>query len=121
VADGVCEESGGCSQTPVVGGLPGQVGEEVAEPTAREAQPAALGVAAEQDLGDGQADQLGVREAGRSARTLTAAKLDEEVVNLDVEFHDEGVELWCHTSLFGTLAFLVTACFLIVANSASLI
>jgi hypothetical protein len=75
----------------------------------------------EQDLGDGQANQFGVRETRRSARTLPDAKLDEKVVDLDVEFHDEGVELWCHTSLFGALALLVTACFLIVANSASII
>jgi hypothetical protein len=121
MSDVECEEPGGRSQTPVVRGLPGQVGEEVAEPAAREPQPAVLGVAAEQDLSDGQADQLGVREAGRSPRTLPAAQLDEEVVDLDVEFHDEGVELRCHTSLFGTLAFSVTAGFLIAANSTSLI
>jgi hypothetical protein len=121
VADGVCEKPGGCSQTPVVGGLPGQVGEEVAEPSAREAQPAALGVAAEQDLGDGQADQLGVGEARGSARTLPGAQLDEEVVDSDVECHDEGVEFGVHKPVLGALALLVTACFLIVANSASLI
>jgi len=52
----------------VVSGLLGQVGEEeVTEPVLGEAQPAALGVEAEQDLGHGQADQLGVGEARRSA------------------------------------------------------
>src|SRR5215467_2914525 len=70
VADGVCQGPGGRSQTPVAGGLPGQLGQEVAEPAARAAQPAALGVAAEQDLSDGQADQLGVGEARRSAWAL---------------------------------------------------
>jgi hypothetical protein len=55
------------------------------------------------------------------SRALADPQLDEEVVDLDVEFHDEGVEFGCHTSDLGALAFLVTACFLIVANSASLI
>jgi hypothetical protein len=121
VAEGVCEEPGGCSQTLVVGGLSWQVGEEVAEPTAREPQPAALRVAAEQELSDGQADQLGIREARRSTRALSDAKLDEEVVDFDVEGRDEGVELRCHTSLFGALALLVTACFLLVADWESFI
>jgi hypothetical protein len=92
----------------------------VAQPAAHEPQPAALRVAAEQDLGHGQADQLGVGKARWSARTLPYAQLDEEVVDFDVECRDEGVELRCHTSLFGALALLVTACFLAVANSESL-
>ena len=76
----------------------------MADPAAHEPQPAPLRVAAEQNLSDGQADQLGIREARRATRALSDAKLDEEVVDFDVECGDEGVELRCHTSLFGALA-----------------
>jgi hypothetical protein len=93
----------------------------VAQPAAREPQPAALGVAAEQDLGDAQADQFGVGEARRSAGTVPDAKVDEEVVDLDVECRDEGVEFGVHRPFLGALALLVTACFLIVADSESFI
>jgi len=93
----------------------------VAEPAARKPQPAALGVAAEQDLGDGQAGQFSVGKARRSARALADAELDEEVVDLDVECRDEGVEFGVHKPVLGTLALLVTACFLIVADSESFI
>ena len=89
----------------------------MAEPAAREAQPAALGIAAEQDLGHGQADQFGVGEARRAARAMPEAQLDEEVVDFDVECRDEGVEFRCHTSVLGALALLVTACFLFTASS----
>jgi hypothetical protein len=117
----VCEEPGGCSQTPVVSGRLRQVGKEVAEPTGSEAQPATLRVAAEQDLGDGQADQLGVGEARRSARASSDVQIDEEVVDFDVECRDEGVEVGLHNPFLGALALLVTACFLFTANSEALI
>jgi hypothetical protein len=35
---------------------------------------------------------------------------------LDVECHDEGVEVGCHRPYLGALALLVTACFLFTAN-----
>src|SRR5579884_1452266 len=44
---------------------------------ASEARSAALGVEPEQDLGDGQADQLGVGEARWSAGTLPDAERDD--------------------------------------------
>jgi len=117
----VCEEPGGCSQTLVVSGRLRQVGKEVAQATGCKAQPAALRVAAEQDLGDGQANQLGVGEARRSARALSDAQLDEVVVDFDVECRDEGVELGVHKPLLGALALLVTVCFFFAANSEALI
>jgi hypothetical protein len=40
---------------------------------------------------------------------------------LDVECHDEGVEVGVHTPVLGALALLVTACFLSVANLESII
>jgi hypothetical protein len=40
---------------------------------------------------------------------------------LDVECRDEGVELRCHTTHFGALAFLVTANFLSVATLEAII
>ena len=118
---GLCEEPAGGPQTLVVGGRLGQVGEEVAEAALGEPQPAAFGVAAEQDLCHGQADQLRVSKARRPAGASAALQQGEEVVDLDVECRDEGVELGLHTPLPGTLAFLVTACFPAVANSEALI
>ena len=73
------------------------------------------------NLGDGQADQLGVGEARRSARTLAHAEQSEEVVDFDVACHDEGVEFGLHTPVLGALALLVTACFFFTANSESII
>jgi hypothetical protein len=72
-------------------------------------------------LGDSQADQFGVGEARRPARALSNAELDEEVIDLDVECHDEGVEFGLHTPVLGALALLVTACFPFTANSEALI
>jgi hypothetical protein len=53
---------------PVVAGLPGDIEEQVTQAVTDEPQPAALAVAAQQDLGNGQADQLGVQQPGRPAR-----------------------------------------------------
>jgi len=75
----------------------------------------------EQDLGHGQADQLGVGEARRSAGALPDAQPDEEVVDFDVACRDEGVEVALHTSRLGALALLVTAHLLVVADSESFI
>jgi hypothetical protein len=66
------------------------------------------------------------REATRAARTRAArtradTKLNEEVVDLDVECCDEGVELGFHKPLLGVLSFLVTANFPSVANSEAII
>ncbi len=121
MADGAGQEPGGGAQASVVSGLLGQVGEEVTEPVLGEAQPAALGVEAEQDLGHGQADQLGVGEARRSAGALPDAQPDEEVVDFDVACRDEGVEVVLHTPLLGTLALLVTAHLPVVADLESFI
>jgi hypothetical protein len=113
------ERLGRGSQALVGGGLLGQGGEEVSEPVPRQAQPAGLGVEAEQDLGHGQADQLGVGEARRLAGTPPDAEQDEEVVDGDVPCRDEGVELGLHLPLLGALALLVTACFPSITNSES--
>ena len=80
-------------------------------------QPAPLGATAEQDLGHGQTDQLGVAELGTPARSLARA---EQVINHDVECDDEGVEVGVHeaslevdvafaTPTLGALALVVTA------------
>ena len=59
------------------------------EPVTDKAQPVALGAGAEQDLGHGQADQLGVAEPGRTAWSQARA---EQVVDGDVQCGDEVVE-----------------------------
>jgi hypothetical protein len=93
----------------------------VADPAAHEPQPAPLRVAAEQNLSDGQADQLGVGKARRPARAVAHTEQLGEVVDLDVECHDEGVEVGMHKPVLGALALLVTACFPVVADSESII
>ena len=86
----------------------GQVRKEVAKSAVGEPQPAALGVVAEQHLGDGQANQFRVGEPLRSARTLAPAEKREKVVDLDVKCHDEGVECWFHKLGFDALALSAT-------------
>jgi hypothetical protein len=88
----------------------------VAKAAVGEPQPAPLGVAAEQHLGHGQTDQLGVAELGPAAWTAAWA---EQVIDHDVECDDEGVEVGVHeaslevdvasaTPTLGALALLVT-------------
>ncbi len=74
----------------VVGRLLGQAGEEVTEAGPGEAQPAAFAREAEQHLGHGQADQLGVGELRRPAGPPARA---EHVVGGYAECGDEGVEV----------------------------
>jgi hypothetical protein len=73
--------------------LAADVGEQVPEPAADRAQPAPFGVIAEQDLGDGQTDELGVRQLGWM--TWSPAGL-QQVINGDVECDDEVVETGVH-------------------------
>jgi hypothetical protein len=81
------------AQPLVVAGLVGQIREQVAQPSAGEPQPAPFAVAAEQDLGDRQTDQLGVRQLGAASRSEPRA---EVVVDGDVECDDEVVETGVH-------------------------
>jgi hypothetical protein len=87
------------------------------QPLAGEAQPAPLGAEPQQDLGDGQADQLGIGELGRAAWPAAGA---QQLVDSDIQCDDEGVEVGAHeasqevdeavaTSTLGTLASVVTA------------
>ena len=66
----------------VVAGLLRQVGKEVSEAPDREAEELAVVAEAEEDLGDRQADQLGVGDLRRSAG---ATALGQEVVEQDVK------------------------------------
>jgi hypothetical protein len=93
-----------------------------------EPKPAPFAVAAQQDLGDGQTDQLTFGQLGWPAG---ADALVEEVVNGDIECNDEVVEDGAHeaslevdavvaTSILGGLVASVTPR-LARPNSASLI
>jgi hypothetical protein len=57
------------------------------------AQPAAFGVVAEQDLGDGQADQLAVGQLGWPARPVAGL---QQLVDGDLQCDDEVVETGVH-------------------------
>jgi len=89
----------------------------VAQPLAGEPQPAPFAVEAEQHLGDGQTDQLGIAELGLATGAMPGA---EAVVEGDVQCRDEGVEIGVHeasqevdvafaTPTLGALVSLVTA------------
>jgi hypothetical protein len=93
VPDGQRQQVLGCSQPLVIGALAWQVGEQVAEPGVREPKPAPLGCKAEEDLGDRQADQLGIAELGAAAGAKPWAK---QVVDGDVQCGDEVVETGVH-------------------------
>ena len=92
----------------------------MSQPAVAEPQPAVLAVAAEQDLGDGQADQLGVRQARLAARMPAAWVGSQPLVDGDVQCNDEVVETGGHgaslevdvaraTPTLGGLVSLVTA------------
>lgn len=67
--------------------------EEMAQAPARERKELAVVGAVEEHLGDGQRDDLGVRELGPAARPRA---LREEIVHPDVKCGDEGVEVGAH-------------------------
>jgi hypothetical protein len=94
----------GCSSTPFppttltqqttgIGGLTAHIGEQVPQPVADCPQPAALGVIAQQDLGDDQTDKFGVAESGRPGRP--AARF-QQLVDGDVQCDDQVVEDGTH-------------------------
>jgi hypothetical protein len=93
--DGGGDQGCCCAQPLVVGRRGGQVGKQVAHTVVGEPQPAPLGVAAQQDLGHRQADQLGVGQLGGTAWSSAGA---EQVVDGDVQCGDEGVEIGVHAA-----------------------
>jgi hypothetical protein len=93
VAQGQGDQRRGPAQPPVVGRGGRQIREQMAQPAAGEPQPAPLAVEAEQHLGDGQTDQLGVTQLGLAARAVSGP---EQVVDGDLQCRDEGVEVGVH-------------------------
>ena len=79
----------------VVAGLLRDVGEEVAEAATGEAQEAPLVGAVEEDLGDGERDQLGVGDPRRAARS---AALRQEIVGEHIKCGEKGVEVGEHVA-----------------------
>jgi hypothetical protein len=65
----------------------------VPQPVGDRSQPAAFGAVAQQDLGDGQTDELGVAEFGRPARSPAWF---QQLVDGDVQCDDEVVETGVH-------------------------
>jgi hypothetical protein len=117
VPDGQAELVASGTQALVVAGLAGQVREQVPQPGADEPQPVAFGAGPQQDLGDGEGDQLGVGQLGWTAWSQPWA---QQLVDGDVQCDDEVVETGVHgaspevdvaraTPTFGDLVSLVTA------------
>jgi hypothetical protein len=65
----------------------------VAEASTGKAQPTPFGVEPQQDLGDGQTDQLGVAQLGAAAWPSART---QQLIDGDVECDDEGVEVGAH-------------------------
>jgi hypothetical protein len=91
----------------------------MAKPAIAEPDPAVLVVAAQQDLGDGQADQLAVGQPRLAAGTPTPWVGAQQLVDGDVQCDDEVVETGAHeaslevdvaqaTPTLGGLVFVVT-------------
>jgi hypothetical protein len=68
----------------------------MSQPAVAEPQPAVLAVAAEQDLGHGQADQLAVGQPRLAARAAGAGVGAQQLVDGDVQCDDEVVETGAH-------------------------
>jgi hypothetical protein len=81
------------AQPAVVSGLAAGIGEQVPQPLGHGPQPAAFGVIAEQDLGHGQTDQLGVRQPGAAARSVAGL---HQLIDGDIQCDDEVVEDGAH-------------------------
>jgi hypothetical protein len=80
-------------QALVVAGLLRDVGEQVPEPPAGEAQEAPLGRAVEEDLSDGERDELGVGDPRPATRTGAPGK---EIVHRHIKCGEQGVEFGAH-------------------------
>jgi hypothetical protein len=87
------DQGGGPAQAAVVGGLAAHIGEQVPQPAIDGPQPAPLGVIAQQDLGDRQTDQLGVRQPRPPAWPAAGF---QQLVDGDVQCDDEVVETGAH-------------------------
>jgi hypothetical protein len=87
------DQRGGAAQAPVVGGLAAHIGEQVPQLVGDRPQPAAFGVIAEQDLGHGQAEELGIRQPWWVAWSPAGF---QQVVDGDVQCDDEVVETRVH-------------------------
>ncbi|MFI6155501.1 ribosomal protein L7/L12 [Kitasatospora sp. NPDC051170] len=91
VSDGLLEQRPGGAQALVVAGPVGQPRSHAAQVGAGKTDPAGLGVEAEQGLGHGQTDQLGVRQSRRAAQPPRSGQM---VIDLHVECGQEGVQLF---------------------------
>jgi hypothetical protein len=79
----------------VVAGLLGRLGKQLAQAPTGEGEEAAVVAAVEENLGDGQGDELGIGELGRAAGTNS---LGQQIVQPDLKCGDEGVEVGAHAA-----------------------
>jgi hypothetical protein len=101
---GVLQQVSGTAQAPVVFGLGQQPGEQVPDPGGGRAQPVVFVVEAQQHLGHGQTDQLGIGDGGWAARAGTAPWPqggDDSVGQLHVQCDEESVQVGDHEGLQG--------------------
>lgn len=92
--DHLADQRPGRIEAFVVGGLLRQVAEQVAQPGTGEADPVPGRGEAEQDLGDRQAKQFGVREFRGSPDPATRRHM---VVDEHVQCRQKGVQVCLHT------------------------
>ena len=96
VRQDVVQQPAGLPKPLVVAGLVGQIREQMPQPAVAEPQPVVLAVAAEQDLCNGQADQLAVGQARLTARVAGARVRPQQLIDGDVQCGDEVVEGGAH-------------------------
>src|SRR5919202_677 len=90
------QQPAGLAQPLVVAGLVRQIREQVPQPAVAQPDPAVLTMAAQQDLGDRQADEFGIRQPGLAARIPAAGVGTQQLIDDAVQCDDEVVEGGVH-------------------------
>ncbi|GAA2269147.1 hypothetical protein GCM10010402_26340 [Actinomadura luteofluorescens] len=88
---------------PVVFGLAGKTREQVPDPGRGQPQPPVLGIAPQQDLRHGDADQLGIAQQPGTAPPPLSPRRQDVIVQMNIECGQKGVQVSLHTPTMGAL------------------
>jgi hypothetical protein len=86
------------TQALVVGGLLGQIREQMREPVARDREKAPVIGDPQEHLRDRERDELAVSDLRRAARPRARRQSEQEVIDAHVKSDDEGVEVGVHAA-----------------------
>jgi hypothetical protein len=87
-----------------VGGLLGQIREQMSEPVARDREKPSVVGDAQEHLRDGERDQLAVADLRRTSGAGARRQREEEVIDAHIKSDDEGVEVGVHAASVVDLA-----------------